>query len=381
MSSMTRRERLLKIFDGQKVDRISISPFIWTNFVNEFFKVALTNMDELLDEKLAEIYRHFDLDIMHRTCTIWESFQEQYLDSKEWKVDIRIQQVSSKKRVETTVIKTPESVLKQVREFEKTTENEEISAVTEHFIKSEDDFKQFVKYQPEVSQYDCRRITRARDIVGADGLVCPWTQGVFNCVSEHRKLDELIMDAYVSPTFYKSMMEYFMQRWMKVAVQFVDAGADVLCYGGNIANGSMVGPNFFEKNVLKYEKELIEVIQSRGAHVLYHNCGDSNSMYKIYNSVGFSGLESMTEPPYGDTDIGHAISILGKSITIIGNIDQIDFLKKASPEEIKDKVKKLLCKVKPRGNFILGTSDYFSEGTPYGNIKALVEAGYEYGSY
>jgi len=57
------------------------------------------------------------------------------------------------------------------------------------------------------------------------------------------------------------------------------------------------------------------------------------------------------------------------------------FLKNASAEEVKDRVKKLLCKVKPRGNFILGTSDYLSEGTPYENIKALIEAGYEYGSY
>ncbi len=70
-----------------------------------------------------------------------------------------------------------------------------------------------------------------------------------------------------------------------------------------------------------------------------------------------------------------------KSITLSGNIDQVSFLKNASPEEIREEVRKVLDKVKKRGNFILATTDYFSEQTPYENIFAFAEAGMEYGKY
>lgn len=66
---------------------------------------------------------------------------------------------------------------------------------------------------------------------------------------------------------------------------------------------------------------------------------------------------------------------------IYGNIDQIDFLVHATPEEVKREVKRVLDIAKPFGNFILAASDYFSEGTPYDNIKAFAEAGLEYGAY
>ena len=48
---MTSRERLLRAFEGREFDRVPVSPFIWTNFVNKFFKTGFTNLDEELDEK------------------------------------------------------------------------------------------------------------------------------------------------------------------------------------------------------------------------------------------------------------------------------------------------------------------------------------------
>jgi uroporphyrinogen-III decarboxylase len=64
-----------------------------------------------------------------------------------------------------------------------------------------------------------------------------------------------------------------------------------------------------------------------------------------------------------------------------GNIDQVKFLMTASPAEVKEKTRQLLEKVKPRGNWILSTTDFCFDGTPYENIKAFSEAGHEYGQY
>jgi len=64
-----------------------------------------------------------------------------------------------------------------------------------------------------------------------------------------------------------------------------------------------------------------------------------------------------------------------------GNIDQVEFMKTATPQQVKERVKEVITKVKDRGNFILSTTDFFFDETPYDNIRALVEAGMEYGVY
>jgi uroporphyrinogen-III decarboxylase len=104
-------------------------------------------------------------------------------------------------------------------------------------------------------------------------------------------------------------------------------------------------------------------------------------MFGAYNQLGLDALETLTEKPFGDTDIDHAISVMDKTITVVGNIDQIEFLRTATPEEIREAVRRLLDKFKKRRKFILGTSDYISEGTSYENIKAFHDAGREFGEY
>ena len=368
----------MRTFRGGEIDRIAVSPFIWTNFVNEFYGTEMLPADEKQDERLIDVYNYFDLDIMHRTCTIWDSFSNLYLDSKDWRVSVKEEITGDRQRRMTTTVRTPEAELTEVKEFRKATDFDEISAETEHFIKTPEDFRQFVKYQPPVPEFDCGRIGRAAEMLGEDGITAPWIPSVFNTISRHRKIDELIMDAYTDPEFYHEMMEYFTQRQIATCTQFTEAGADVLTFEGNIANGTMVGPAYFQANIMAYESRIIKAIQDGGSFVLYHNCGDTNTMFDVYNLLGIDALETLTEKPFGDADLDHAVTVLNRNITMIGNIDQIEFLKTASVGEIRERVRRLLEKVKNR-RFILGTSDYIGEGTPRGNILAFRDAGREFG--
>ena len=76
-----------------------------------------------------------------------------------------------------------------------------------------------------------------------------------------------------------------------------------------------------------------------------------------------------------------ALRVIRPGLTLRGNIDQINFMREATPQQVREKVRDLLDKVKPRGNWILSTTDFFFDGTPYDNIRAFAEAGEEYGWY
>ncbi len=369
---MNSRTRLLNTIIGKPTDRVPISPFIWSNFVNDYFGYIVS--DKELDEKCFSVYTDFDFDVMLRTCNISAPNDERYLDSKSWSVEVQKKKINDKKRHEITVVKTPEKVMTQIKEFQQITEYEEVSANIKCFIESEDDFLQFVKYQPSVPQYDCSRIKHAKEMIGDKGIIAPWTQGIFNYVSDMRKLDNLVLDMMINTQFYNNMMEYFMKRWIEISVQYAKAGADVLCVSGNIATATLLGREYFEKYVLAYEKKHMSTFRSYDTYALYHNCGDANGLYPAYNYLGIDIFESLVEPPYGDTDLDYAINVLNKDISLIGNIDQIDFLMNASKEAVKTECKKLVNKFKNRGGFVLATTDYLSEKTPRENLIAMRES-------
>jgi hypothetical protein len=58
----------------------------------------------------------------------------------------------------------------------------------------------------------------------------------------------------------------------------------------------------------------------------------------------------------------------------------VEFLVKATPVEIRARVRDVLAKVRERGNWILSTTDFFFDDTPYANIEAFAEAGREFGA-
>jgi uroporphyrinogen decarboxylase len=367
MKKLTGRERLLRSFKKLEVDRVPVSPFIYGNFVKAFFNDPGVD----LTQGTIDVYRHFGFDLMLRNFNV--RYDELQLVSPAWQIKT---EETGKENTATvkTVITTPERKLQQVVKVEKLSPFHQVKANTEWFIKDEEDFEQFVKYQPPVPKLEFPELKRAKRLIGEEGITAPWISGVFNTVTDYRKLDDLIMDAMVQPEFYHRMMGYFLGRLQSFTAQVTSEGVDVLSYGGNIANGSMVGPDFFRGQILNYEKKLVEHIQEKGTHVLYHNCGDAKKMIEVYNDLGIDGFESLTEPPYGDNDLKDAVSRFDRSVTLIGNIDQITFLRKATPEEVKTTAYEKLKIAGPRKGFILGTSDFLEEDTPRQNLFALAEA-------
>lgn len=195
-----------------------------------------------------------------------------------------------------------------------------------------------------------------------------------------RSLEDLVADPYVEPELYEELAKFALDRLKYALTPAAEQGVDFVSYTGNLANGTMVGPNYFENNVLSYEKALIQHLQSNGVKVLYHNCGDGANMIDCYNKLMPDCYESMTEPPFADNSLDECLAQFDKKIALMGNMDQISFLRQASPEAVYRKASEILQKSSKRGRFILGTSDLLEENTPEKNLLALVQAVKDAGS-
>lgn len=384
--SMTGKERLLCVLDGGKPDRVPNAPFIFYNLIDEFYQRSETRaLDEGTGgidyiEKGIELYEHFGFDILLRTANVFEYLTEADDEEGKWRVQEERTGDNNSWSIVTTIT-TPEKTLRQQKKYHKAAPHEVVEAVTEYFIKDSSDFDQFLSYQPPMRTFDTSQIRRAVDLLGDRGLVAPWAQGAFNSASFYRDVTELVMDPYLDEPFYREMITYFSSRMQNFIRQLTDAGAHMICAGGNVANGITAGPKFFKEHVLPYEIEFTRTIKNMGVYYLYHNCGSAKSLYELYNPINMNVFETLTAPPAGDNDLALAFDTFDHDIVLSGNLDQIDFLIHASPAEVRKKVKEILDIAKPYGNFILAASDYFSEGTPYENIMAYADAAKEFGDY
>ena len=374
---MTGRQRLLDTFAGKKTDRIPVAPFIHTNLVNE--KLGNEQGDPI--RACLELYQKYGFDVILRNCIPGDHLKAGYVTNENWKYDSRtVGDLNSSWDVYATIT-TPERVLTEKTSYRRVTPNEVVSAKTECLIKGPEDLEQFKKYQPPVLKYDLSLITHAREVVGDHGLTGPWVDGVFNTCGGHRYLGDLLQDPYEDEDFFFDMMEYFYGRVASYVEQVFDAGADFISVSGNMASGSMAGPNMFRKFIMPYEQRLIDLAHSKGGKVIYHNCGDAKYLLPIYNEMKIDMYESLTAPPYGDTDLEYALNTIAPPTVLSGNLDQIHFLKIASPDEIRAAVKQVMDLAKPRSSFIFACTDYLCEGTPDENIFAMAEAGQEFGVY
>ena len=390
---MNTRELIMKTFRGERTDRVPISPFLYYNSVYEMFDY-FPDMDTYYDppdfdviEKFVEMIDRWGMDCIHSLGSVWDLYaQDTMIDQsivRAWdNWDVTVERERSKdKRLTTITIKTPEGVLRHVEKTNRQSRFLIVSAPQEHIIKTPKDFDILRKYAPPADFMDCRLIQRARKAVGEKGIVASCTNGVYNTLGRiFRNLEQVMLDPHTDEIFYREMMEYFTEQLIKRFEKMIQNGADVIEVAANLAT-SAVGPQYFQDYVLEYENRLLNAIYTAGALNLYHNCGDADAIMHLYNEMEIDCWGYVVGPPFGDVDLEKALETIRPDMALRGNIDQVEFLRNATPQEVEEKVRILMEKVKPRGNWILATSDFFFDGTPPENIEAFVRAGLEFGQY
>jgi uroporphyrinogen-III decarboxylase len=388
---MNGRERLLTTLKGGRADRVPVAPFLYCNCVYEMFrhKPEIETFWEPPDfdliEKFVDYCVHFGFDVLHTLGSVWDFGMSTFSDrsvaasAENWDVKI-VDERKADDLHRTITVRTPGGDLRHTENYRRSSTYLIVSAPEEHFIKTKKDFELLRKYGPPGDDMDCSPISRARAAVGDKGLVDTNTGGAFATLSSFRKLDELFQDPRADEGFFREMMEFAVDRIIRRDRKMVEAGADIIEVAGHLV-GSMAGPHFASTYVMEYERRVVKAIREMGALVIFHNCGDAAKVMHLYNDLEINCWGYLTPPPFGDVDVDEALRVMRPDLALRGNIDQVEFMVKASPKEIRAKVEELLRKVKPRGNWILSTTDFFFDGTPYANIDAFAEAGREHGAY
>ena len=379
---MTGQERILTTLSGAIPDRVPITLFVQQEYLSWHFKRSDT--DRVKDAAL--LARELGFDLMTRQSTHiephyarksypnWEVCKSQHLENG-----------NLHKKLEIT---TPAGILSQIESspYDPNTIGGIHFITTKYMLETPDDFEIFRKYMPAQDQAylaDMKEAaTAAKSVICDMGISAPWgTGGVFNAATTLRSLTDILCDPYEDEAFYKEYMAFLSKMLLQDHAMLCETAHDCIGIQGNMANGGLVGPDFFSKYIQPYERPIIDLVKQSGKHALYHNCGMAEKLYGCYLEMQMSVFETLSSPPQGDNDLSQAKKVLGKAMTLSGNLDQIVFLKAATPKEVAAKTEELIAVGKPGGRYLFATSDYLEADTPLENVKSMIQAAQAAGRY
>jgi uroporphyrinogen decarboxylase len=393
---MTGRERLLKAFAGEPVDRVPVYLFLIDQ--GEFISQLHPDIDPwdcLANQmKILEFSREMGADVFLRLVFIVDDPEWVHLggygglnvarSAENWEVSRREVRVGETVKYQTT-IRTPDGELSQEVSLTEPRPRTLLYACTKKPIRSPEDLEIAAKYEPgfpeEWKPKAAEKVRTLKGAMGDDGVLGIWLQaGVFNNAALLVDNDRLYTMFLTEPDFYKNLMDFCLRRGKNYSRVAMDAGSDVHLVSGNIPGG-FLGRRCYDEHILQYEKACIDFLQADGRPAIYHNCGQIMTLLESYKRLGARMVEPFTPPPLGDADLAEARRIVNGEYITIGGVDQINVIKNGTADDVKRVTARTMQIGKPGGKFLLQNADFFDYGTPVENIRAFVETGLEHATY
>ncbi len=202
-----------------------------------------------------------------------------------------------------------------------------------------------------------------------------------------RGLEKWFEDLLINPGFCERLIDRILAYWIGFETGFMKAVGDivdVVMIGDDLAgqDGPLFSPELYRRIVKPRQKALVEHLKSlTRAKIWYHTCGDCwayipdliDNGIDILNPVQV-GLRNM-QPVALKERFGGRLVFWG------GGIDAQHVLPFATPEAVRDEVRKNLSAFMPGGGYVFNNVHNIQKGVPPENIVALFDAAYEFGRY
>jgi len=136
--------------------------------------------------------------------------------------------------------------------------------------------------------------------------------------------------------------------------------------------GTMISPDDMREFVLPGHKRMAELSHTAGRPYLLHACGNlCQIMDDLIDDVKIDAKHS-----FEDTieDVIEDKSLYGDKIALLGGID-VDFLCRASEEDVRERVRRTLEACMPGGGYCLGSGNSVANYIPVDNYLAMMDEG------
>jgi uroporphyrinogen decarboxylase len=202
-----------------------------------------------------------------------------------------------------------------------------------------------------------------------------------------RGLERWFIDMMENPALCEALLDrtsQFWVDWMEGFLGEVGDLLDIIMIGDDLAGqqGPLFSPNFYRKVVRPRQQRVIDIIKKRTeARIWYHTCGDCSPYIPDLIEMGVDILNPVQISTKG-LDPGVLKDTYGRDIVFWGGgIDSQHVLPFASPDEVREEVRRNVESFKPGGGYVFNNVHNIQAGVPPENILAMYEAAWEFGFY
>lgn len=202
-----------------------------------------------------------------------------------------------------------------------------------------------------------------------------------------RGLEQWFVDMLTQPEFCEALLEQTLKFWLDWFRLFLDEVGDlvdVIMIGDDLAGqkGPLFRPAIYRQIVKPRHKQLVQAIRARTqAKIWYHTCG---ACLDYIPDLLDNGIDILNPVQISATGMDPAALKAGFGDRLVfwgGAIDAQHVLPSASPETVREHVRRNLEVWKPGGGYVFNNVHNIQAGVPPENVVALYEAAYEYGFY
>ena len=148
--------------------------------------------------------------------------------------------------------------------------------------------------------------------------------------------------------------------------------------GGN--DCLLINPETWRKWYKPLWKELFGLCHENGVKVWLHSCGYCRSIVEDFIDCGADILDPV--PPYvAGSDPLEMKTLFGGRICLHGGVDHINAMVYGTPAAVREEVRLRMAQMKPGGGYICGASQVLTDQMPLANIVEFFESAKEYGVY
>lgn len=196
--------------------------------------------------------------------------------------------------------------------------------------------------------------------------VIGWVEGPLAESCDLAGVNEVLLKVFMEPDFVKRLMDKALLTAKEFARAQIEAGCEIIGVGDAIC--SQISVENYRELVKELHRELFTYIQSQGAKVKLHICGNISHLLEDIRDL---------KPDIVDVDwlvdMDQAFDMLGPEIVRCGNLDPVSVIQDKSPETIFEETRALCLKEKGRG-FILSGGCEITVNTPPEHLIAMKEA-------
>ncbi len=177
-------------------------------------------------------------------------------------------------------------------------------------------------------------IKKLKREVGSEAAVGSWVLGPFTLAGQILELDHFLKTSYKKQELVEELLSRLTEVLIDIVGLYREAGADFITVREMGATSDVLSPRFFKSLVLP---QLQSIFTAIGPPNVLHICGDTNLVVELMAESNADAIAVDQK-----NDIARTVETVGDKVMVFGNLDPFNVLVTGTPEDIGLSVRSIL---------------------------------------